>query len=54
MEYINKDWMVMASFFLLIASVLVIYIAGDKPVYRKTVGVAVTAALALMVVGSRS
>tara|TARA_B100001179_G_C18604714_1_gene413575 strand:+ start:7585 stop:7749 length:165 start_codon:yes stop_codon:yes gene_type:complete len=54
MEYINKDWMVIASFALLVISVLLIHFLGFNPKMRPFVAVVISAALGLMVIGSRS
>ena len=54
MEYINKDWMVIASFALLVVSVLLMYLLGFNPTTRKIVALTAAAALALMVIGSRT
>lgn len=54
MEYINKDWMVIASFALLVVSVLLMHFLGFNPTTRKIIALTAAAALALMVIGSRT
>ncbi|MDN5619065.1 MAG: hypothetical protein L0G63_01095 [Psychrobacter sp.] len=54
MEYINKDWMVIAGFALSVISVLLIHFLGANPKTHKFVAVAMVAALALMFIGSWS
>ena len=54
MEYINKDWMVIASFALLVVSVLLMYLLGFNSTTRKIVALTAAAALALMVIKNRT
>ncbi len=53
MDFINKDWLVIASFVILIVSVLVLYFAGGVRALRKYVAIMLIIGFGLMVLGSR-
>lgn len=54
MDFINKDWLVIAGFVIPIVSILLIHFAGNALYLRKYVAIALVLAFGLMVAGSWS